>query len=215
MSCTHDGLGAIRVMRTCGMMGETVGRAAWIAVRHNTTPRGVYEDHLPLLKELIKQPGAMRRDSLTSDLKVPPGVKIVNRQGIDPADIDGIVVDDEEAKLTGEWRTDGKLPGFVGKGYRYSWGREASATYPVSVERRVPTTCESTGIRTTIEQNHFASSWSTPLGATKSPLIKRSVPRQNRIGFLSERFTSTETRPAPSNSRLKEPVALCILMQLS
>jgi hypothetical protein len=36
----------VRVMRTCGMMGEVVGKAAAICVRHNTTPRGVYENHL-------------------------------------------------------------------------------------------------------------------------------------------------------------------------
>ena len=138
VSCTHDGLGAIRVMRTCGMMGETVGRAAWIAVRHETTPRGVYENHLPLLKELIKQPGSLRRDSLTGELKAPPGAKIVNRQGIDPSDIDGIVFDDETAKLKGEWRNDGRLPGFVGKGYRYSWGKEAHATYAITVKESGP-----------------------------------------------------------------------------
>jgi len=70
ISVSHDGLGAVRVMRTCGMMGETVGKAAWISVRHNTTPRGVYQSHLSLLKELMKQPGAMRRDGLTGPLMI-------------------------------------------------------------------------------------------------------------------------------------------------
>ena len=32
-------------------------------MRHGTTPRGVYEKHLPLLKELMEQPGAMRREN--------------------------------------------------------------------------------------------------------------------------------------------------------
>ena len=64
ISVTRDGLGPVRVMRTCGMMGEIVGKAAWICVRHQTTPRGVYEKHLPLLKELMLQPGALRRETL-------------------------------------------------------------------------------------------------------------------------------------------------------
>ncbi len=68
ISVDHEALGPVRVMRTCGMMGEIVGKAAWIAVRHQTTPRGVYEKHLPLLKELMQQPGAMRRDKLDGDL---------------------------------------------------------------------------------------------------------------------------------------------------
>jgi hypothetical protein len=53
ISVTHEGLGPVRVMRTCGMMGEIVGKAAWICVRHETTPRGVYAKYLPLLKEMM------------------------------------------------------------------------------------------------------------------------------------------------------------------
>ncbi len=64
ISVTHEALGPVRVMRTCGMMGEIVGKAAWICVRQNTIPRGVYENHLPLLKELMNQPGTMRRKTL-------------------------------------------------------------------------------------------------------------------------------------------------------
>jgi len=68
ISVTHEGIGPVRVMRTCGMMGEIVGKAAWICVRHDTTPHGVYENYLPLLKELMDQPGKMRRAKLESVL---------------------------------------------------------------------------------------------------------------------------------------------------
>ncbi len=68
ISVTHEALGPVRVMRTCGMMGEIVGKAAWICVCHQTTPRGVYENHLPLLQDLMRQPGAMRRETLTGPL---------------------------------------------------------------------------------------------------------------------------------------------------
>jgi hypothetical protein len=73
ISVTHDALGPVRVMRTCGMMGEVVGKAAWVCVRQDTDPRGVYTDHLPLLKSLLAQPGAWRRDSLTGELRPPKG----------------------------------------------------------------------------------------------------------------------------------------------
>jgi hypothetical protein len=68
ISVSHEALGPVRVMRTCGMMGEIVGKAAWICVRHDTTPRGVYADHLPVLKELMSQPGALRREKLDGPL---------------------------------------------------------------------------------------------------------------------------------------------------
>ncbi|MHC4741765.1 MAG: FAD-dependent oxidoreductase [Planctomycetota bacterium] len=55
ISVTHVALGTIRVMRTCGMMGEVVGMAASLCRQHNTTPRGVYENHLDELKALAKK----------------------------------------------------------------------------------------------------------------------------------------------------------------
>ena len=54
ISVTHEGLGPVRVMRTCGMMGEIVGMAASICKRHICTPREVYEQHLPALKALME-----------------------------------------------------------------------------------------------------------------------------------------------------------------
>jgi hypothetical protein len=53
ISVTHDGLGPVRVMRTCGMMGEVVGMAASVCKKHDTLPRGVYEQHLDELKKLM------------------------------------------------------------------------------------------------------------------------------------------------------------------
>jgi hypothetical protein len=54
ISVTHVALGTVRVMRTCGMMGELAGMAASLCKKHNTDPRGVYLHHLDELKELAK-----------------------------------------------------------------------------------------------------------------------------------------------------------------
>ncbi|MEE8452333.1 MAG: FAD-dependent oxidoreductase [Thermoguttaceae bacterium] len=53
ISVTHEALGAVRVMRTGGMMGEIVGMAASLCKRHDTDPRDVYTDHLDELKALM------------------------------------------------------------------------------------------------------------------------------------------------------------------
>ena len=42
ISVTDVALGTVRVMKTIGMMGEVVGKAASVAVRRNCTPREVY-----------------------------------------------------------------------------------------------------------------------------------------------------------------------------
>ncbi|MCK5941556.1 MAG: FAD-dependent oxidoreductase [Planctomycetes bacterium] len=60
ISVTHEALGAVRVMQTCGMMGEIVGMAASLCKRHDCQPRDVYEQHLDELKERMKR-GAGRR----------------------------------------------------------------------------------------------------------------------------------------------------------
>ncbi|MCD6304345.1 MAG: FAD-dependent oxidoreductase [Planctomycetes bacterium] len=53
ISVTHEALGTVRVMRTCGMMGEIVGMAASICKDYSTTPRGVFRDYLAQLEALM------------------------------------------------------------------------------------------------------------------------------------------------------------------
>lgn len=55
ISVTHVALGTVRVMRTTGMMGEVVGMAASICKKYQVNPRGVYQSHLPELKDLMKE----------------------------------------------------------------------------------------------------------------------------------------------------------------
>lgn len=60
ISVTHEALGAVRVQRTCGMMGEVVGMAASVCRQHRTTPRGVFEHHLAELQERMRRGGFAR-----------------------------------------------------------------------------------------------------------------------------------------------------------
>lgn len=54
ISVTHVALGTVRLMRTGGMMGEVLGMAASICKKENTDPRGLYNDYLPELIQLMK-----------------------------------------------------------------------------------------------------------------------------------------------------------------
>jgi hypothetical protein len=60
ISVTHEALGAVRVMKTCGMMGEIVGMAASLCKTYDCTPRDVHAKHLDALKELMTR-GAGRQ----------------------------------------------------------------------------------------------------------------------------------------------------------
>ena len=72
ISVTHVALGATRVMRTCGMMGEVVGMAAAVAKKHDCTPRDVYEKHLDDLIQLMKQGVGPKPEEYERSAK-PPG----------------------------------------------------------------------------------------------------------------------------------------------
>lgn len=55
ISVSHEALGPVRVMRTCGMMGELVGMAASVCRTHSCDPREVYTAHLAELKALMQR----------------------------------------------------------------------------------------------------------------------------------------------------------------
>jgi len=60
ISVTKSGLGPVRVMKTCAMMGEVVGKAAAVCVKKGASPRQVYTDHLKALQSLLSKPGSDR-----------------------------------------------------------------------------------------------------------------------------------------------------------
>ena len=55
ISVTHEALGAVRVMKTTGAMGEIVGMAASLCIRFDCSPREVYSDHLDELQALMER----------------------------------------------------------------------------------------------------------------------------------------------------------------
>lgn len=136
ISVDRRALGTIRVMRTCGMMGEVVGKAAWIATNNKTNPRGVYANYLPQLIELMETPGRARRASLNGDLVVPPlpegGLRTRPKKKL-VINLKGIVVDDTKAKFTGTWLHSEGLKPHIGNGYHYASG-DASALFQFRIK---------------------------------------------------------------------------------
>ena len=124
ISVTHEALGTVRVMRTCGMMGEVVGRAASICVDRECGPREVYTQHLDELVKLLRLPGKARRADVQSEIVVPDDAMPLAPAegpppGLIPSAIAGRVVDDRQAESSGKWTEGQGLRPFVGYGYRY------------------------------------------------------------------------------------------------
>ena len=131
ISVTHEALGTVRVMKTCGMMGEVVGKAAAICEIQECWPRDVYSHYLEDLKELCRLPGKTRRPTVNDPLEipsdVPPALPEGPPTGVDPSGLEGIVVDDIQAQKTGDWGSGTGLKGYIGYGYLYA-GEKSGAT---------------------------------------------------------------------------------------
>ncbi len=59
-SATHVGFGSARVQNTCGQMGVATGYAAGLCKKYNTTPKGVYLDHIAELQDSIGFPKSFK-----------------------------------------------------------------------------------------------------------------------------------------------------------
>lgn len=124
ISVTHEALGTTRVMKTCGMMGEVVGKAASICTLHDCMPREVYTHYLDDLKQLLHLPGQARRETVFDKIQMPEKLLPASAEGppsgIDPKSLPGIVMDDVDATKSGEWTSGTGLKGYVGYGYLYA-----------------------------------------------------------------------------------------------
>ena len=67
MSGTHVALASPRVMNTTAQMGTVVGRAAYLCVKYDCSPRELYASHLADLKELLANPGEQTELSIAGE----------------------------------------------------------------------------------------------------------------------------------------------------
>jgi hypothetical protein len=124
ISVTHEALGTTRVMKTCGMMGEVVGKAASICVQRTCSPRDVYESYLNELVALLELPGKARRATVNDPIVMPKDILPADPKGpptgLDPKELHGVVIDDVQAAKRGNWTAGTGLKGYVGYGYLYA-----------------------------------------------------------------------------------------------
>ena len=135
ISVTDVALGTVRVMKTIGMMGEVVGKAASIAIRRDCTPREVYTLYWSEMDQLLKLPGRARRmPDNTFDISgpAPAPVDDAGGRGIALTSLKGVVIDNAKARLTGKWTPGSNLP-YVGNDYAYARGPGNTATFEFTV----------------------------------------------------------------------------------
>ncbi|MEQ8766688.1 MAG: FAD-dependent oxidoreductase [Planctomycetota bacterium] len=143
VSVTHEALGTVRVMKTGGMMGEVVGKAASLCRKHEVLPKAIYEDHFEELKTLMRLPGGSRRKTVHDEIEIAESPSwsaegVPETRGIPIEQLGGIVVDNHRARLVGDWKTSTYEKGFVGTEYLHDdkTGKgEKTATFVVRVQK--------------------------------------------------------------------------------
>jgi hypothetical protein len=125
ISVTHEALGTVRVMKTCGMMGEVVGKAASICVKNDCLPYAVYERYWKEMDSLLQLPGKAHRKTVQEEFTIPADAlplasAIGPPTGIDPAKLQGIEIDNKQAIAKGNWISGEGLKGYIGYDYVYA-----------------------------------------------------------------------------------------------
>ena len=129
-------------MKTCGMMGEVVGRATSICMLHDCMPREVYTHYWNEMDVLLKLPGKAYRKTVDDEFIIPDDALPLAgahgpMTGLDPAKLAGLVIDDRQAKKSGKWTEGTGLKGYVGWGYLYA-GANSGAS--IRFEAKAPET---------------------------------------------------------------------------
>ncbi len=103
MSATHIAYGSIRMEPVFMVLSQSSATAACQAIDEECAVQKI--DYAKL------------RERLLADKQVLAWTGPAARAGIDPTKLSGIVLDDKQAELTGNWSTSSSIGGFVGSGY--------------------------------------------------------------------------------------------------
>ena len=142
ISATHLALNGVRVMRITAMMGEVVGTAASVALANESTPRGVYEDHLAQLQQTLLHEG-------TYLMGVP------NQDPLDLALTATVTASSEAVSVSPANAVDGWNRAV--HGVPHSWGPDPSAPRPHWIELRFDAACVLAMVHVTFQLREMAA----------------------------------------------------------
>jgi len=110
LSCTHVGISSIRVEPTWMILGQSAGVAAALAAKQNVA---VQKLPYPALRERL----LAQKQVLDIPVLAAPSPEQKGAMSIDPAKLPGIVLDDKQATLEGEWKSSSGFKPYIGTGY--------------------------------------------------------------------------------------------------
>ncbi len=113
LSSTHVAISSIRVEPTWMVLGHSAGIAAAMAAKANQAvqdlPYAQLREHLIAQKQVLEIP----------PLPPLPTKSSASGNGIDPKSLQGMVLDDADATVTGSWEYSTNFKPFIGRGYAH------------------------------------------------------------------------------------------------
>lgn len=129
LSSSHIAYGSIRMEPVFMILGQSAATAASLAIE-NDVP--VQEIDYKKLRERLLADGQI----LIAPGGMPPPKP--PRKIISTSELPGVVVDDEDAALTGDWPVSQTIGRFVGRGYRHDGHEESSGVKTVTFTTKLP-----------------------------------------------------------------------------
>ena len=112
VSSSHIAFGSIRMEPVFMILGQSAATAAALAMDGNLAVQDV--PYAKLREQMLKD------GQVLEYARAAPGGKAKSATGfVNPKQLPGVVVDDDDAKLTGDWKTSSANVGFIGNGYRH------------------------------------------------------------------------------------------------
>ncbi len=105
MSASHIAYGSIRMEPVFMILGQSAATAAALAIDASISVQDV--------------PYAKLREHILKDGQILNYDGPATFKGVDPKSLKGVVLDDTDAKLTGEWKESGASKTFIGDGYSH------------------------------------------------------------------------------------------------
>lgn len=110
LSCTHVGISSLRIEGAWMVIGQGAGVAAAMAASENVAVQAIA--YPKLRNRLLAQHQVLDLPKAPDDPAAPEP-----RTSVDPKTLEGIVLDDADAKLTGPWAQSTNFKTYVGRGY--------------------------------------------------------------------------------------------------
>jgi len=189
VSSSHIAFGSIRMEPVFMILGQSAATAAVLAIDGNLAVQDV--PYAKLREQMLKD------GQVLEYANAAPGGKAKSAKGVvDQKQLPGVVVDDEDAKFTGDWKTSSANAGFIGNGYKHD-GAAKDGKFTARFETKLPKAGQyevflayppnaNRASKVAVEITHAGGKETVFVDQRKTPAIDQHFHRLGRFDFTMD-----------------------------